>query len=139
MESNSAKPIGKVRGALAVATGLVLLLGFGAILLDVAPTLYETGSSEPATLLLAVFAFMLAGLGAGLVSVGYGRLAGTKDGGTRHQLSAPLLLIVGLLFLGAGIYSLLSGSVKGGVFLVLGVAACILARQRRTKHPTDGV
>ena len=139
MESNSAKPIGKVRGALAVATGLVLLLGFGAILLDVAPTLYETGSSEPATLVLALFAFVLAGLGAGLVSVGYQRLAGTKDGGNRHRLSAPLLLIVGLLFLVAGIYSLLSGSVKGGVFLVLGVAACILARQRHTKHPTDSV
>jgi len=139
MENNSAKPIGKVRGALAVATGLVLLLGFGAILLDVAPTLYETGSSEPATLVLALFAFVLAGLGAGLVSVGYRRLAGTKDAGSRHQLSAPLLLIVGLLFLVAGIYGLLSGSVKGGVFLVLGVAACILARRRHTKHPTDSV
>ena len=129
----SQPPISKAWGAFVLAAGLLLLTFFGKVLLDVFPALIANGVTEPATLILVAFSFALAGLGVGLIGIGYRRLTGGAAAVRRYQLPVWLLFSLGVLFLVAGGYGLLVGSLKSGVTTtVLGALACRLAWQRRS-------
>ncbi len=128
------KKRGKARGVFALVLGLILLIGFGKIFLEVLQTLIASGEGEPVTFVLVAFSFMLMGFGVALIGIGYKRLSGADQLSTRHQLSVWLLFPLGVLLLLAGGYGLLVGSVKGSiVFVVLGTLACSLAWRRRQR------
>ena len=124
----SAPPISKGRGAFALIAGLLLLTFFGKVLFEVFPAVVAGGVTEPATLVLVGFSLLLAGLGVAVAVIGYLRLTGGVRGVKPYQLPVWLLLSLGVLFLVAGVYGLLAGSLKWGVATtVLGALACRLA------------
>lgn len=131
-ESEPQRPISRARGFFALIVGLALLSVFGMIFVDVVRTAIAAGMGEPASLVLAVFSFVLAGLGAGLTAIGYQRLTGRNRALKRQQLPVWLLFALGGLFIVAGAYGLLVRSfLWGAITLVLGVSACKLAWRRR--------
>lgn len=126
------RPISRFRAATAFIGGLLLLTGFGYVFLIVAYPMIGARSAEPVVYLLLGFSLVLAGLGAGIMRIGYARISGANASTTRFQLSPWLLLLLGMLFGLAGVYSLFAGGVVWGAsMVVMGAAACNLARRRR--------
>lgn len=134
-QKSDEKPISKIWAVTASIGGLLLLLGFGHVFLSVAYPIIDDRTVEPVIYLLLGSSLVLAGLGAGLMRIGWVGISGANASTARWQLSPWLVLVLGMLFGFAGVYSLFAGGVVWGIsMVVLSAAACKLARRRRAKQ-----